>query len=93
MWTDIKVFIVNKNHKVTFDRFHRHTQQFCDMQMLDVYSGHMWGSGSHHSKSSNSPNKVSIFVLPRALWTSMCCMTSSAMALRGASRRRSFENL
>lgn len=44
-----------------------------------------------HSKSSSSPKRLSIFALPSALWTSMCCMTSKLMALSGASRRSSLE--
>ena len=44
-----------------------------------------------HSKSSSSPKRLSIFALPNALWTSMCCMTSRLMALSGARRRSSFE--
>ena len=48
--------------------------------------------GWFYSKSSNSPKRLSIFALPRARCTSMCCMTSSEMALSGARRRRSFEN-
>ena len=36
---------------------------------------------------------MSILVFPRALCTSMCCMTSRLMALRGANLSRSWENL